>query len=168
MPAASQRFRPEQHLLLQGDIRAVREQGRRVDCRAFTIWWRRRDAEVAAATTGTSPEPAINADAPAAKAGSASPRTPARKGPAVTASSPARVCVIASTAAVGWATRRNLAKRRLREVFRHQQHLVPAGCDLLLIARAAATTVPLPELEKKFGEACRQIPAGRLASGASS
>lgn len=118
------RFRPEQHLRRQTDIRAVREQGRRVDCRAFTIWWKRRDP----AGPGTRP-----------------PRpTP-------------RVCVIASTAAVGNAVRRNRAKRRLREVFRDQQHLVPQDCDLLLIARAAATTAGLPDLQKRFGEACAQI-----------
>jgi ribonuclease P protein component len=116
------RFRAEQHLRRQGDIRAVREQGRRLECRAFTIWWKRRD--------------------PAAT-------TPALPG--------ARVCVIASTAAVGHAVRRARAKRRLREVFRHQQHIVPPGCDLLLIARAAAVDLPLPELEKRFSDACRQI-----------
>jgi ribonuclease P protein component len=119
------RFRPEQHLRRQSDIRAVREHGRRVDCRAFTIWWKRRDA-------------------PAAE-------TLAKSGP--------RVCVIASTAAVGAAVQRNRAKRRLRETFRHQQHLVPAGCDLLLIARAAAMREPLAELEKKFSDACGQIAA---------
>ena len=48
---------------------------------------------------------------------------------------------------------------RLREMFRHQQHHVPAGCDLLLIARGAATTVPLPELEQRFVDACGQIAA---------
>lgn len=115
------RFRPEQHLRRPGEIRSVREQGRRVECRAFTIWWKHREA-------------------PPARA----PR--------------ARVCVIASTAAVGAATHRNRAKRRLREVFRSQQDLIPAGCDLLLIARAATTVWPLGELEKKFAEACRQIP----------
>ena len=54
--------------------------------------------------------------------------------------------------------RRNRAKRRLRETFRQHQHLVPAGCDLMLIARAAAQHVPLVELGKKFTEACAQIP----------
>ena len=117
------RFRPEQHLRRQSDIRVVREQGRRVDCRAFTVWWKRRDVP---------PE-------------TGAPATP-------------RVCVVASTAAVGAAVSRNRAKRRLREIFRHHQHLVPAGCDLMLIARAAATHVPLPELAKKFTEACGQIP----------
>lgn len=114
------RFSSEQHLRRQGDIRAVREQGRRLDCRAFTLWWKQRD------------------------------------GPA-TANAGARVCVIASTAAVGAATHRNRAKRRLREVFRHQQGQVPAGCDLLLIARAAATQWPMGELENKFIAACQQI-----------
>lgn len=118
------RFRPEQHLRRQSDIRLVREQGRRVDCRAFTLWWKRRDA--------TSPEV-----------------------PAETA----RVCVVASTAAVGHAVRRNRAKRRLREIFRQNQHLVPAGCDLMLIARAAATDRPLDEMGQKFAEACGQIAA---------
>lgn len=114
------RFRTEQHLRRPNDIRAVREQGRRIDCRVFTLWWKLR---------------------PDAPAGLPAPR----------------VCVIASTAAVGHAVVRNRAKRRLREVFRHRQTSVPPGCDLLLIARAAATAVPMAELEKKFTDACAQI-----------
>lgn len=116
------RYRPEQHLRRQGDIRAVREQGRRLECRAFTLWWKARDAE-----TGPSP----------------------------------RVCVIASTNAVGHAVLRNRAKRRLREVFRQHQNAVPACCDLLMIARSAATTCPMAELEKRFADACAQIGAAR-------
>ena len=116
------RFRAEQHLRRQNDIRAVRETGHRIDCRAFTVWWKKRETA---------------ADGP-------------------TDNVP-RVCVIASTKVVGIAVRRNRAKRRLREVFRHQQHHVPAACDLLLIARDAATLWPLPELEKKFADACRQM-----------
>ncbi len=38
------RFRPEQHLRRQADFRAVREEGRRVECGAFTLWWFRRPA----------------------------------------------------------------------------------------------------------------------------
>ena len=117
------RFRAEQHLRRQSDIRAVREQGRRVDCRAFTVWWKLRAS--VAGTPAVHPSP--------------------------------RVCVIASTAAVGAAVRRNRAKRRLRELFRHHQPLVPAGCDLLLIARTAASNQPMPELAQKFADACRQI-----------
>ena len=114
------RFRAEQHLRRQHEIRAVREQGRRIDCRAFTLWWKAREAK------------AGETEAP-------------------------RVCVIASTAAVGAAVQRNRAKRRLRELFRQQQHRVPARCDLLLIARAAATECPMPELEQKFADACQRI-----------
>jgi ribonuclease P protein component len=119
------RFRPEQHLRRQSDIRAVREQGRRVDCRAFTLWWKRRESPAAGNLDNTN--------------------------------IPARVCVVASSAAVGAAVQRNRAKRRLREIFRHQQHLVPAGCDLMLVARAAVTSQPLAELEQKFSEACGRI-----------
>ncbi|MDO8541918.1 MAG: ribonuclease P protein component [Opitutaceae bacterium] len=119
------RFRPEQHLRRPGEIRAVREEGRRVDCRAFTLWWKRRE---------NSPTPAPPNE-------------------------PSRVCVIASKAAVGGATHRNRAKRRLREVYRHEQNHVPPACDLLLIARAAVNAWPMPELQKKFTDACRQIAA---------
>lgn len=118
------RFRPEQHLRRQSDIRVVREHGRRLDCRAFTLWWKRRD-------------PAADPALP--------PGTP-------------RLCVVASTAAVGNAVRRNRAKRRLRETFRRHQDLVPAGFDLMLIARAAAQHVPIADLGKKFTDACAQIP----------
>ena len=120
------RYRPEQHLRRQSEIREVREKGRRVDCRAFTLWWKIRD-----------PLPSEPASPPAAS-------TP-------------RVCVIASTSAVGKSVDRNRAKRRLREVFRQHQHLVPPTCDLLLIARSGAKTWDWTELEKRFGEACRQI-----------
>ncbi|MEO6567441.1 MAG: hypothetical protein ABIO94_01660, partial [Opitutaceae bacterium] len=69
------RFRTEQHLRRQSDIRGVREHGRRVECRAFTLWWRRRQPVV--------------------------PTTPGTPGEARAAKQPAqpRVCVIASTAA---------------------------------------------------------------------
>jgi ribonuclease P protein component len=123
------RFRPEQHLSRQSDIRVVREQGRRVDCRAFTLWWKRRDTPLAGAI----------------------PDTP-------------RVCVVASTAAVGNAVRRNRAKRRLREIFRQHQQSVPAGCDLMLIARAAAQHTPLRDLGRRFTDACGLIPPPASAS----
>ena len=42
------RFRPEQHLRRQDEIRAVRTEGRRFDARALTIWWLARPPEVAA------------------------------------------------------------------------------------------------------------------------
>jgi ribonuclease P protein component len=120
------RFRTEQHLRSPREIRAVRERGQRLECRSFTLWWKRRGSEATtSATSDPGPQP--------------------------------RVCVIASTAAVGQATDRNRAKRRLREVFRHQQVHLPADCDLLMIARRDATTCPLAEMESRFVEACRRI-----------
>jgi ribonuclease P protein component len=120
------RFRPEQHLRRQDEIRAVRTEGRRLDARALTIWWRPRPP------------------APAASAGIERPRA----------------CVIASTAAVGNAIHRNRAKRRLRELFRAHQDRLPAHCDFLLIARAAAYDRPFAELEKNFLHACGLLKPG--------
>ncbi len=116
------RFRPEQHLRRPGDFRAVREQGRRLDCGAFTVWFFQRAA----------------ASAPTALP---------------------RVGVVASIAAVGAAVQRNRAKRRLREVFRAHQTLLPPGLDVLLVARAAVNRLDYPALAQKFADACRKLPA---------
>jgi len=120
------RFRPGQHLRRQSDIRAVREQGSRVDCRAFTVWWRMRP---------------IATGSPAQAAHSGQPRS----------------CVVASTQAVGCAVRRNRAKRRLREIFRQQQGLLPSRCDVLLVARGVVNRWPFPELKQTFAAACGRI-----------
>ena len=64
---------------------------------------------------------------------------------------------LASKAAVGNALHRNRAKRRLRELFRAHQGRLPAHCDFLLIARAAAYDRPFAELEKNFLQACGQL-----------
>ena len=69
----------------------------------------------------------------------------------------ARVGVVASTAAVGDAVRRNRAKRRLREVFRRHQALVPPGQDVLLVARRALSRLEYREIERKFVGACRTL-----------
>jgi ribonuclease P protein component len=37
------RLRPGQHLRRQSDIREVRQQGLRLDCKAFTMWWLPRE-----------------------------------------------------------------------------------------------------------------------------
>ena len=68
-----------------------------------------------------------------------------------------RVGVVASIASVGGAVQRNRAKRRLREVFRQHQTLVPAGADLLLVARAAVNRLDYPALAQKFIDACRKL-----------
>ena len=113
------RLRPGQHLRRQNDIRDVRQQGRRVDCRAFTLWWIVRPGE-----------PALR-----------------------------RACFVASTQAVGNAILRNRAKRRLREIFRRRQDLLPPSCDLLLVARSQVNSWPFVQLDRAFAEAC-----GRIAS----
>jgi ribonuclease P protein component len=120
------RFRPEQHLRRPGDFRTVREQGRRIDCGAFTVWLFR-----------PAPPPA-----PAALP---------------------RVGVVASIASVGGAVDRNRAKRRLRAIFRAHQALVPAGSDLLLVARAAVNRLDYPALEQKFTDVCRKLSPSRPA-----
>jgi ribonuclease P protein component len=69
-----------------------------------------------------------------------------------------RVGVVASIAAVGPAVRRNAAKRRLREVFRRHQEILPPGTDLLLVARASLNRLPFQDVEQRFVDACRRIP----------
>jgi len=84
----------------------------------------------------------------------------ARRADATTAPAPgpaARLGVVASRAAVGNAVRRARAKRRLREVFRHHQELVPAGHDLLLVARGSLNRLEYRGIERKFVDACRKI-----------
>jgi ribonuclease P protein component len=70
---------------------------------------------------------------------------------------PVRVGVVASIASVGPAVRRNAAKRRLREIFRRHQTLVPPGTDLLLVARSALNRLEFGEIEAKFVDVCRRI-----------
>ncbi len=74
---------------------------------------------------------------------------------------PARVGVVASTAQVGHAVLRARAKRRLREVFRAHQALVPAGGDMTLVARNAVNRWEFSALEKKFAEACARLSVPR-------
>ncbi len=69
----------------------------------------------------------------------------------------ARLGVVASRVAVGNAVQRARAKRRLREVFRNHQELVPAGHDLLLVARSSLNRLEYREIERKFVDACRKI-----------
>lgn len=82
--------------------------------------------------------------------------------PAPDDASPARVGVVASKAAVSnAAVLRNRAKRRLREVFRKHQHLVPAGIDLVLTARLAVLRQSFAEVEQRFITACRKLPSAQ-------
>lgn len=129
------RFRPEQHLRRQSDFRAIREQGRRINCGAFTLWCLLRPASntLVATSTNVASRPRESLDPQLRRLG-----------------------VVASTASVGHAVLRNRAKRRLRDVFRRLQQEVPAGCDILMSARANAVEVSMVELEQKFVDACRK------------
>jgi ribonuclease P protein component len=75
----------------------------------------------------------------------------------------ARVGVVASRAAVGNAIQRNRAKRRLREIFRKHQALVPAGLDLILTARPALLRMDFAEAEQRFIQACRKVATARTS-----
>ena len=72
-------------------------------------------------------------------------------------SAPSRVGVVASRASVGGAVQRNRAKRRLREVFRKHQALVPAGLDVVLTARPATLRMEFAEIEQRFIQACHKL-----------
>ena len=73
------RFRPEQHLRRQSDIRAAREQGRRADCRAFTVWWRLRPAAEPAGSPASSALPRVGVVASIAAVGAAVQRNRAKR-----------------------------------------------------------------------------------------
>jgi ribonuclease P protein component len=72
---------------------------------------------------------------------------------------PSRVGVVASRAAIGNAVHRNRAKRRLREVYRRNQDLVPAGLDLILTARSALLRLTFVEVAARFTQACEKLKA---------
>ncbi len=113
------RLRAGQRLRRTGEFRAVREQGRRLDCGAFLLAWCVRPAGDPAA--------------------------------------PARVGVVASKASVGNAVHRNRAKRRLRELYRRHQSLVPAGVDVVLTARASLLRLDFAEAARRFAQACGKM-----------
>ena len=143
------RFRAEQHLRRQLDFQHVRTHGRRSDCGAFMLWYARQAPPV----DKLKPPVGVSSGAETAPApASATPRIlPEAK------VAPARLGVVASRSAVGNAIQRARAKRRLREVFRAHQTRVPAGYDLLLVARGALNRLEYPEVERRFVEACRKI-----------
>ena len=121
------RFCAEQRLRRQSDFGHLRTRGRSCDCGAFTLW---------SAPRATPPDPFPKTWTP----------VPPR----------ARVGVVASKAAVGNAVERARAKRRMRELFRKHQTLVPLEHDLLIVARGAINRLEYAEIERKFVEACRK------------
>jgi ribonuclease P protein component len=140
------RFRAEQHLRRQLDFQHVRTHGRRSDCGAFMLWYCRQ----------STPEPSSpvppNVGEPQVAITAAEDSAPKEL-----KDIPARIGVVASRSAVGNSPQRARAKRRLREVFRAHQKLVPPGYDLLLVARSSLNRLEYCEVERRFVEACRKI-----------
>ena len=60
---------------------------------------------------------------------------------------------ITVTRKIGDAVRRNRVKRVVREAFRLDPSLLPAGIDLLVIAKAGAPTLGLAEVQAEWGTA---------------
>ena len=140
------RFRAEQHLRRQLDFQHVRTHGRRSDCGAFMLWYCRQcppEQTPSVATISGELKQVV---------------TPVKTPASVTSKpAPARIGVVASRSAVGNSPQRARAKRRLREVFRAHQKLVPSGYDLLLVARSSLNRLEYCEVERRFVEACRKI-----------
>ncbi|CAM3040986.1 ribonuclease P protein component [Rariglobus hedericola] len=150
------RFRAEQHLRRQLDFQHVRTHGRRHDCGAFMLWYARQAAPIApvaavpaASTDAVSPDGATPAET--------APRSRSHQKKSASGPIPARVGVVASKSAVGNAVQRARAKRRLREAFRQHQLRVPAGYDLLLVARSSLNRLEYREIERRFADACLKI-----------
>jgi ribonuclease P protein component len=74
-----------------------------------------------------------------------------------------RVGVVASIKAVGNAILRNRAKRRLRELFRRHQEILPAGCDFLLVARRDLNQKPFSVAEEHFLSLATKLRSARHA-----
>lgn len=58
---------------------------------------------------------------------------------------------------VGQAVTRNLVKRRLREAFRTLADLLPAGTDVVIVARTAAAEADYHKLEKEMRNLVKNI-----------
>lgn len=157
------RFRAEQHLRRQLDFQHVRTHGRRHDCGAFMLWYARQ------ATPAAPTAPKLNVAAGPGEPVSPPPASPspsvltdenkknAPQTAEASAKTVARLGVVASRSAVGNAVQRARAKRRLREAFRAQQTRVPAGYDVLLVARSSLNRLEYREIEQRFTDACRKI-----------
>lgn len=72
-----------------------------------------------------------------------------------------RLGIVASRAAVGGAVQRNRVKRLCRECFRTWPDLLPAGVDLVVIARAGASQLKLAQVREEW--AAVEVRLKRLA-----
>ncbi len=67
-----------------------------------------------------------------------------------------RLGVTASTK-LGHAVVRNRARRRLRELYRLNEHRLKPGYDIVLVARSRAVTGNFAAMESAFLHQCRQL-----------
>ena len=59
---------------------------------------------------------------------------------------------IIATKRLGGAVQRNLAKRKIRELFRQSQNLIKPGSHIVVLPRTHALFLPFGELQKRFLE----------------
>jgi ribonuclease P protein component len=71
-----------------------------------------------------------------------------------------RFAVIASRR-VGNAVKRHRGKRVFREIFRHNESLLPESGDCVVVLRAGFDRFPYADLERRFQRACASIGSGR-------
>lgn len=63
---------------------------------------------------------------------------------------------ITASKKVGNAVQRNLVKRRLREIFRHESTKINQSADLVVIARHSAVEAPFRELREDFARSLKR------------
>ncbi|MDX2109943.1 MAG: ribonuclease P protein component [Verrucomicrobiota bacterium] len=66
---------------------------------------------------------------------------------------PVRRLGVVASKRVGGAVQRNRAKRLLRAVFRSNQDMLPAHCDVVLLARPSLPTLTIREVEPVYQQA---------------
>ena len=69
------------------------------------------------------------------------------------------------TTKLGKAVVRNRIRRRLREIYRLNEHRLTAGLDLVIVARGRSVSAPYAGLEKDFLTCCSKLGLFREESG---
>jgi ribonuclease P protein component len=137
-PMASFGFGRERRLRKRADFTRVQGSARRVTTRHYVFLLARQ------------PSPAE----PSAQAAAPSRLGPSRIGPSRLG--PSRLGIVV-TRKLGNAPARNRIKRVCRECFRRWPDLLPAGVDLVIIARQGADKLGLAEARAEWGEVSRLL-----------
>ncbi len=74
-----------------------------------------------------------------------------------------RLGVIAS-ARTGGAVKRNRAKRVMREIFRHNQDVLPPVCDLVIIIRPGFDRYTFGQIQEYFQQVCQSLARSQTAA----